>query len=160
MFHEKSQYSRGYRKKNFVLTALVKYRLGWVLVLSIHSVSRNRKEKTSKENSGWIILSCYKLQEYCLYAWMLLSISGFTMLISNYTSMNYYMPKLIGTSITLLCGVFDASASMGKILGVIYDAGASLESIFITMAVLSLLTILKSFLLHPYKTIPKVSNQL
>ena len=91
---------------------------------------------------------------------MLLSISGFTMLISNYTSMNYYMPKLIGTSITLLCGVFDASASMGKILGVIYDAGASLESIFITMAVLSLLTILKSFFLHPYKTIPKVSNQL
>jgi len=105
---------------------------------------------------GWIILSCYKLNEYCLYAWMLLSISGFTMLISNYTSMNYYMPKLIGTSITLLCGVFDASASMGKILGVIYDAGVSLQTIFITMAVLSLLTIIKSSLLHPYTKIPAV----
>ena len=103
------------------------------------------------------MLSCYKLDEYCLYAWMLLSISGFTMLISNYTSMNYYMPKLIGTSITLLCGVFDASASMGKILGVIYDNGVTLESIFIAMAILSLTTIIKSCILHPYKPIPKVA---
>ena len=109
-------------------------------------------------HEGWIVLSCYKLDEYCLYAWMLLSISGFTMLISNYTSMNYYMPKLIGTSITLLCGVFDASASMGKILGVIYDNGVTLESIFIAMAILSLTTIVKSCILHPYKPIPKVSS--
>ena len=70
--------------------------------------------------------------------------------------MNYYMPKLIGTSITLLCGVFDASASMGKILGIIYDNGATLESIFIAMAIFSLATIVKSCILHPYKPIPKV----
>ena len=82
------------------------------------------------------------------------------MLISNYTSMNYYMPKLIGTSITLLCGVFDASASMGKILGIIYDNGATLESIFIAMAILSLTTIVKSCILHPYKPIPKVVSYM
>jgi len=100
---------------------------------------------------GWTVLACYQTDEYCTYAWVLLSISGFTMLISNYKSMNYYAPSFVGTAMTLLCGVFDSSASMGKILGLIYDGGVPLSSICISMAVLSLVLITTiTLLLHPY----------
>ena len=70
---------------------------------------------------SWVILACYRLNQYCIYAWILLAISGFTFLITNYKVMNYYAPSIAGTAMTLLCGVFDASASVGKILGLIYD---------------------------------------
>ena len=71
--------------------------------------------------TSWVVLACYTLNDYCLYAWTLLAVSGFVFLTSNYSAMNYYAPGFTGTSITLLCGVFDASASVGKILGIVHD---------------------------------------
>lgn len=76
---------------------------------------------------------------------------------ANYATVPHYMPTCAGTLITIFCGVFDASKSVGFVIMKINKI-YSLQNIFIAMAILSLLMLLKTLMFHPIGETPTMPD--
>lgn len=139
------------------------YTLGMVLsfpvglMLDLIGSAQTRLVSQVVFTGAWVAMSFYKVQEYLVYCWVLLAFSGFALLMSNYSTLAQLEPKYAATLITIMCGVFDASKSMGYVFIKLNEIYA-LKTIFIGMAVLSVLMSLKTLTLHPFVEVPNAND--